>query len=103
MVQLGHSGQVDAVAMSAAGQVVLTAGDKTARLWEAQTGKEIRSFEGHSNYVGSAVFSPVEQVILTAGSDNTVRLWDTATGKEIENLKTRCLALRPRLFPRTAR
>jgi len=87
VVQLGHSGEVDALAMSADGRMVLTAGDTTARLWDTETGKEIRSFLGHSQSVVSAVFSPDEQVVLTAGFDSTARLWDTASGKEIKRFE----------------
>ena len=48
VVQLGHSGQVDGMSMSRDGRMVVTAGDTTARLWDVETGKEIRSFQGHS-------------------------------------------------------
>ena len=38
--------------------MILTAsGDNAALLWNAETGELIRSFEGHSNGVWSAVFS----------------------------------------------
>ena len=87
IVQLGHSAEISSLALSADGRMVLTAGDTTARLWDAETGKEIRSFRGHSQSIVSAVFSPDEQVILTAGYDNTARLWDAATGKEIKKFE----------------
>ena len=44
---------------SADGALVLTASyDKTARLWDAGTGAELRRFEHASGYVYSAAFSP---------------------------------------------
>src|SRR5439155_1402292 len=56
--------------------------DKTARLWDAATGREIRRFEGHSSAVGCVAFSPDGRGVLTGSYDGTVRLWDVATGRE---------------------
>jgi WD40 repeat protein len=51
------------------GQRILTASnDRTARIWEAQTGKEIAVLWGHTEVVWSAVFSPDGQRGLS-------RLW----------------------------
>jgi predicted NACHT family NTPase len=47
------------------------------------TNQEIRQFLGHTNWVTTVAFSPVEQVVLTGGKDQTARLWDVATGEEI--------------------
>ena len=64
------------------GRRVLTAsGDHTARLWEADTGKLLATFQGHTDGVNSAVFSPDGRRVLTASEDNTARLWEADTGK----------------------
>lgn len=55
--------------------------DKTARLWDVATGKEIATFR-HEHAVASANFSPDGRTVVTASS-KTVRLWEVATGKEI--------------------
>ena len=57
--------------------------DSTARLWDAATGRQIRSFEGHSSWVSSAVFSPDGRFVLTGSGDSTARLWDAASGKQL--------------------
>jgi hypothetical protein len=63
---------------------VLTGGeDPTARLWDAATGKQIRSFEGHTASLWSVAFSPDGRFVLTGSADNTARLWDAATGRQI--------------------
>src|SRR4051812_24768173 len=55
---VGHTNYVNSAVFSSDGKYVLTASfDKTARLWDATTGKELRQFKGHTNYVTSAVFS----------------------------------------------
>ena len=72
-------------AFSPDGQRIVTASDdKTARLWDAATGKPIgEPLEGHDDAVMSAAFSPDGQRIVTASLDKTARIWDAATGKPI--------------------
>jgi WD40 repeat protein len=48
---------------------------------------EVRRFEGHTDIVWRAVFSPDERRILTASADGTVRLWEVETGKELRRFR----------------
>ena len=58
--------------------------DKTARIWDAATGKPIgEPLKGHDLIVSSAAFSPDGKRIVTASADKTARIWDAATGKPI--------------------
>jgi WD40 repeat protein len=67
---------------------ILTASeDKTARIWEAATAKQIAVLHGHENTLYSAAFSPDGARILTASEDKTARIWDAATAKEIAVLR----------------
>ncbi len=85
---IGHSGWIRACAFSPDGKRILTAGDdSTARLWEGESGKEIRRFEGHSGWIWACVFSPDGKRILTAGDDSTARLWEAKSGKEIRRFE----------------
>ena len=61
--------------------------DKTARIWDAATGKEIAVLRGHDGSCTSAAFSPDGTRIVTASADKTARIWDAATGKEIAVLR----------------
>ena len=48
----GHADGVHGVAFSPDGKMIATAGhDRTARLWEVETGKEVRRLEGHADAV----------------------------------------------------
>jgi WD40 repeat protein len=75
------------VCVSADGKRVLTSSsDHTLRLWDADTGKELRVFKGHTNIVCGAVLSPDGKRVLSGGVDGTVRLWDADTGKELRQM-----------------
>ena len=64
------------VAFSPDGARILTASaDKTAKLWDAASGKLIASFD-HQDSVKNAAFSPDGTRILTASADHTAKLWD---------------------------
>ncbi len=79
-----HDADVRSVAFSPDGKTILTGSwDKTARLWDAATGKPIGQPLAHPNIVKSAVFSPDGKTILTGCLDSTARLWDAATGQPI--------------------
>jgi WD40 repeat protein len=60
--------------------------DKTIRLWDLETGEELRRFEGHeAELSGLAVVDGVR--FLTSSHDKTVRLWHTETGKELRRFE----------------
>ena len=61
-------------------------GDKTVRLWDAATGKELKTLSGHTAEVSALAYSPDGKVIASGSRDKTVRLWDAATGKELKTL-----------------
>ena len=83
-VQTGHNGEVRSVAFSPDGSLVATASwDNTVKLWEAKTGKQIRTFKGHENGVNSVAFSPTGDMIATGSIDETAKVWDVKSGEQI--------------------
>jgi WD40 repeat protein len=74
----GHYHWVESAAFSPDGSRIVTASDdKTARIWDAATAKEIAVLRGHDDRVVSAAFSPDGSRIVTASHDGTARIWDT--------------------------
>jgi WD40 repeat protein len=57
------------------------------KVWDAHTGKELLSLEGHTNMVVSVAFSPGGTRLASASGDRTVKVWDARTGKELFTLK----------------
>jgi WD40 repeat protein/uncharacterized caspase-like protein len=87
VLPVGHTHAVLSAVFSPDGKLVLTASsDKTARLYEVSTGRELQVLSGHTNEVYSAVFSPDCKLALTASADKTARIFDVATGKELKVL-----------------
>lgn len=86
-VLTGHGGYVNAVAIARSGNQIATASDdKTARLWDAASGKTLQVLSGHTDLVRGVAISPDETLIATASSDRSVRLWDAKTGKPVRTL-----------------
>src|SRR6266487_802863 len=81
---LRHDASVTSEQFSPDGQRVMTASnDKTARFWDAASGKPIGEPMKHETAVKSAQFSPDGQRVVTASRNRTARLWDAASGKPI--------------------
>ena len=84
VIQKGHELAVISVAISPDSNYVATGSrDKSAKLWELSTGREVRSFLGHEFSVTTLTFSKDGKILLTGSSDGTVRMWEVGTGKEI--------------------
>ncbi|WP_461256169.1 WD40 domain-containing protein [Treponema sp. R80B11-R83G3] len=90
----GHTSSVLSVAFSPNGKQVLSGyGSKLfdyssdnnyqIKLWDVASGKEIRTFSGHSDSVLSVAFSSDGKQIISGSEDGTIKLWDVASGRVI--------------------
>ncbi len=84
----GHENQVLSASFSSDGQRIVTASrDKTARIWDAHTARQIVVLRGHDSAVDSAAFSPDGKRVVTASEDRTARIWDVGTGRQTALLR----------------
>ena len=83
----GHSGRIEAVAVSPVAPWVLTAArDGTARIWDMSTGAERVILESFGRDVKAAVFSPDGKRVLIADVHGTQKIWDAASGDLLSTL-----------------
>jgi len=61
-------------------RLVTSSQDRTARLWDAETGALQKKLEGHTSSIHRCAFSPDGKRLATASYDKTARLWDAETG-----------------------
>ncbi len=78
----GHTASVGAVALTADGRRIVTgSSDKSLRVWEAVTGKELWKElwkRDHPGYVLAVAVTPDGQQIATGSTDHTIRIWSAA-------------------------
>jgi RNA polymerase sigma factor (sigma-70 family) len=68
---------LESLAFSPDGRWLLTGGwDRSVRVWEAETGRAVRRFDGHLEYVRQVAFTPDGRSAVSAGADGAAYLWD---------------------------
>ena len=84
---VGHNSPIASLAISADGRRLVSGShDYTVRLWDVESGKELRRFVGHTALVSSVALSPDGRRVVSGSGDQTARLWDVESGKQIYRL-----------------
>jgi hypothetical protein len=83
-VLLKHGQAVISAQFSPDGKRIVTASaDRTARVWDAQSGQPLTEPLQHVQFLTSAQSSPDGKRIITASQDGTVRVWDAQSGQPL--------------------
>ncbi len=56
----------------------------TIKLWDVNTGKEIKTSKVHNNFITSISFSPDGMYIVSRSLDGTTEIWEINTGKKVK-------------------
>ncbi|GAB6022999.1 hypothetical protein CHUAL_007091 [Chamberlinius hualienensis] len=73
----GHTGVVIAADWLCAGDQVITASwDRTANLYDVQTGELLNNLPGHDQELTNVCAHPAQKLVVTCSRDSTFRLWD---------------------------
>jgi len=62
-----------------------------AILWDANSGKKLRTLEGHTDCVQSVAIAKDSKTLATASWDKTVKTWNGETGAELATFKGHAL------------
>ena len=84
----GHSQSIEAIAVSANGQLIGTASaDNTARIWQVSNGALVSVLNGYTASLNVIGFSPDATLALTVDAKGSVRIWDTGIGHPMVTLQ----------------
>src|SRR5205085_1199280 len=84
-----HTDQINSLAFSVDGKILATAGDDdTIKLWDVETGRQLRTLAGHKWGVRTIAFSPDGETLVSADLE-TVKLWNFKTGKILHSMGSR--------------
>ncbi len=67
--------------------IVSGSADRTVKVWEAATGRLLRSLEGHTGSVRAVAVSPDGRFTVSGSEDRTVKVWEAATGNLLCSLE----------------
>ncbi|MDP9176040.1 MAG: WD40 repeat domain-containing protein [Planctomycetota bacterium] len=83
----GHSDGVQSVSYFHDGKRAITSSmDRTARIWDLASGKQLLSLEGHHDGINSVAVSPDDSLVATASNDTQAAVWDANTGEMVSLL-----------------
>jgi WD40 repeat protein len=95
VLTLAHMGDVWDVAFSPDGTRLASASGDDApgqshgevKVWDAKTGQEALTLQGHTREVYGVAWSPDGARLASASADRTVRIWDAKTGQQTLSLQ----------------
>ncbi len=84
---VGHEGALFHGSFFPDGNVLTGSDDKTARMWDPETGQDLVVYRGHKAPVRGARISPDGTRVVTRSRDGTVRIFAASSGEEVAVLQ----------------
>ena len=104
MIPIEHELPVVSTRWSPDGLYLITASlDKTAKIWDFETGKILADLKGHQSELTDALFSPDGLLAATTSNDATAKLWDAKTGKLLFTLNDHISVVNEAFFTNDSR
>jgi hypothetical protein len=83
-----HTKPVWSIAFSPdGGRIVSGSIDRSVKIWDAATGKEVAAAKGPLGTVYAVAFSPDGKQVISGDQDGMVRVWDAATGRGVMSVE----------------
>lgn len=96
---VGHTDAINAMEISPNQQYLLSgSNDKSARIWETKTGKELFKLPVDCWKVTSVAFSFDSKYCATGCNDGSIKIWEVETGKLIESITSQKYNTRDLVF-----
>ncbi len=88
-IQRGHSEQINGLRYDPSGQFAVScSNDKSIKIWDIKSGKELRTLTGHSQAVTCIDISKDGRKLASGGNrkEKNVIIWDIETGEKIKEI-----------------
>ena len=99
VIQTGHSSRVNCAVFAPDSRWLATgAADNSIRLWDTESGLELRALHGHSNWIRSLAVSRSGKQLASGSNDRTIKVWSVSAGRELRTLSGHTAPIESLLF-----
>ncbi len=88
VLQTGHASGINAAVFGRGNKWVASGGaDKVIKIWDTETGHELRALTGHAGWIKSFATDRDGKWLASGSNDLTIHVWDVTTGRVVYILK----------------